>query len=165
MDVVHPRCAGIAVSKRDAKVCVRVPGAGRARATSTVTTWGSVTKQILALPSPSLRMREHLTVGVGGPSGRLTGRIHFGELLGPFALWAFAGWAVFRSAEGGSHSADATALVLWVAIEALGAVVLATIALVSVTISDQVTVRNFLTTRSFGPGEIVGSARKAGPGL
>jgi transposase len=53
MDVVHPRCAGVDVSKRDAKVCVRVAGAGRAKATSTVTTWGSVTNQVLAL-------RDHL---------------------------------------------------------------------------------------------------------
>ena len=53
MDVVHPRCAGLDVSKRDAKVCVRVAGGGRAGGTSTVTTWGSVTSQVLAL-------REHL---------------------------------------------------------------------------------------------------------
>ena len=53
MDLVHPRCAGIDVSKRDAKVCVRVAGRGRAGATSTVTTWGSFTNQVLAL-------REHL---------------------------------------------------------------------------------------------------------
>jgi transposase len=53
MDVVHPRCAGVDVSKRDAKVCVRVTGAGRAKAKSTVTTWGSVTNQVLAL-------RDHL---------------------------------------------------------------------------------------------------------
>ncbi len=53
MELIHPRCAGLDVSKRDAKVCVRVAGAGRARATSTVTTWGSVTSQVLAL-------REHL---------------------------------------------------------------------------------------------------------
>lgn len=49
MDVVHPRCAGIDISKRDAKVCVRVPGSGRRKATETVTTWGSVTNQVLAL--------------------------------------------------------------------------------------------------------------------
>jgi transposase len=49
MDVVHPRCAGVDVSKRDAKVCVRVAGVGRAKAKSTVTTWGSVTNQVLAL--------------------------------------------------------------------------------------------------------------------
>jgi len=53
MDLVHPRCAGIDVSKRDAKVCVRVAGGGRGGATSTVTTWGAVTNQVLAL-------RDHL---------------------------------------------------------------------------------------------------------
>jgi hypothetical protein len=53
MDLVHPRCAGVDVSKRDAKVCVRVAGPGRAGATSKVTTWGSFTNQVLAL-------REHL---------------------------------------------------------------------------------------------------------
>jgi transposase len=53
MDVVHPRCAGLDVSKRDAKVCVRIQSEGRARAKSTVTTWSSMTSQILAL-------REHL---------------------------------------------------------------------------------------------------------
>ncbi len=53
MDVVHPRCAGVDVSKRDAKVCVRITGTGRAKAKSTVTTWGSVTNQVLAL-------RDHL---------------------------------------------------------------------------------------------------------
>ena len=53
MDIVHYRCAGIDVSKRDAKVCVRVQAPDRATATSVVTTWGSVTSQILAL-------RDHL---------------------------------------------------------------------------------------------------------
>jgi transposase len=53
MDVVHPRCAGIDCSKKDAKVCVRTAGQGRKRASSTVTTWGATTSQILAL-------REHL---------------------------------------------------------------------------------------------------------
>jgi transposase len=53
MDVVHPRCAGIDISKRDAKVCVRVAGAGRVKAAETVTTWGSMSGQILAL-------RDHL---------------------------------------------------------------------------------------------------------
>jgi hypothetical protein len=28
MEVVHPRCAGMDISKKDAKVCVRVAGAG-----------------------------------------------------------------------------------------------------------------------------------------
>ena len=53
MDVVHPRCSGLDVSKRDAKCCVRIQSPGKARATSTVTTWSSMTSQILAL-------REHL---------------------------------------------------------------------------------------------------------
>ena len=53
MEMVHPRCAGLDVSKRDAKVCVRVAGAGRAKAVSTVTTWGAMTRQVLAL-------RDHL---------------------------------------------------------------------------------------------------------
>ena len=53
MDVIHPRCAGVDISKRDAKVCVRIAGPGRAKAKSTVTTWGAVTNQVLAL-------RDHL---------------------------------------------------------------------------------------------------------
>jgi transposase len=53
MDVVHPRCAGIDISKRDAKVCVRVQGCGSRPTSVTVTTWGSMSNQILAL-------REHL---------------------------------------------------------------------------------------------------------
>lgn len=53
MEVVHPRCAGMDISKKDAKVCVRLAGAGRRKTVETVTTWGSMTSQILAL-------REHL---------------------------------------------------------------------------------------------------------
>lgn len=53
MDVIHARCGGLDISKKDAKVCVRVAGAGRRKTTETVTTWGSMTNQILAL-------REHL---------------------------------------------------------------------------------------------------------
>jgi len=53
MDIVHYRCAGLDISKRDAKVCVRVQEPTRARASATVTTWGAMTNQILAL-------RDHL---------------------------------------------------------------------------------------------------------
>lgn len=53
MEVVHARCAGLDISKKDAKVCVRVAGAGRRKSVETVTTWGSMTNQVLAL-------REHL---------------------------------------------------------------------------------------------------------
>lgn len=53
MDVIHPRCAGIDCSKKDAKVCVRLQGQGRQAKSATVTTWDATTRQILAL-------REHL---------------------------------------------------------------------------------------------------------
>ncbi len=53
MEVVHPRCAGIDISKKDAKVCVRIAGAGRRATVETVTTWGATTSRVLAL-------REHL---------------------------------------------------------------------------------------------------------
>lgn len=53
MEVVHPRCAGLDISKKDVKVCVRVQGRGRRATTTSVSTWGSTTEQILAL-------REHL---------------------------------------------------------------------------------------------------------
>ena len=53
MEVVHPRCAGIDISKKDAKVCVRIQGRGSRATSTTVSTWGSMTNQILAL-------REHL---------------------------------------------------------------------------------------------------------
>ena len=53
MEVIHGRCAGMDVSKRDAKVCVRVAGRGRRKTVETVRTWASTTNAILAL-------REHL---------------------------------------------------------------------------------------------------------
>ena len=49
MDIVHERSAGIDISKRDAKVCIRVPSKARGQFTSTVTTWGATTNQILEL--------------------------------------------------------------------------------------------------------------------
>jgi transposase len=53
MEVLHRRCAGIDVAKKGAKVCVRVAGSRSRRTEETVTSWGSMTNQILAL-------REHL---------------------------------------------------------------------------------------------------------
>jgi transposase len=41
------------ISKKDAKVCIRVAGAGRRKTAGTVTTWGSMTSQVLSL-------RDHL---------------------------------------------------------------------------------------------------------
>jgi hypothetical protein len=59
VEVVHARCAGMDISKTDAKVCVRIAGAGRRKTAGTVTTWGAMTGQILAL-------RDHLAAGTGG---------------------------------------------------------------------------------------------------
>jgi transposase len=53
VEVVHPRCAGIDISKKDAKVCVQVQGSGRRATTASVTTWGAMSNEILAL-------RDHL---------------------------------------------------------------------------------------------------------
>ena len=49
MDVVRQRCAGIDVSKRDGKVCVRVQGRGSTRTSVRVTTWSSSMPSILQL--------------------------------------------------------------------------------------------------------------------
>ena len=49
MDIVHERAAGLDISKRDAKVCVRVPGTRAGTYTSRVTTWGATTQAILEL--------------------------------------------------------------------------------------------------------------------
>jgi transposase len=53
MEVIHSRCAGMDISKRDAKVCVRAAGRGGRKTVETVSTWASTTNAILAL-------REHL---------------------------------------------------------------------------------------------------------
>jgi hypothetical protein len=54
------------VDEKDAKVCVRIQGQGRRAKSSTVTTWGATTAQILAL-------RAHLVAANVSPRGD---RIH-----------------------------------------------------------------------------------------
>lgn len=49
MEVIHPRCAGVDISKKDAKVCVCVQGRGPGRTKSTVTTHSSMAGSILEL--------------------------------------------------------------------------------------------------------------------
>ena len=49
MDVVHERTAGMDLSKRDAKVCIRVPGSRAGHYTSKVMTWDATTSEILRL--------------------------------------------------------------------------------------------------------------------
>ena len=58
MDVVHNRCAGLDISKRDAKVCVRIQSTTSTKANSTITTWSSMTNSILEL-------KDHLINGPG----------------------------------------------------------------------------------------------------
>jgi transposase len=62
MDIVHERAAGMDISKRDAKVCLRVPGQRAGTYSSTVTTWGATTGQILQLRD--FLEREHVTTVV-----------------------------------------------------------------------------------------------------
>jgi transposase len=62
MDIVHERAAGVDISKHDAKVCLRVPGARAGTFRSSVTTWGATTGQILALRD--FLEREHVTTVV-----------------------------------------------------------------------------------------------------
>lgn len=49
MDIVHERAAGLDISKRDAKVAVRVPGKRAGSFSTTVRTFGSTTGEILSL--------------------------------------------------------------------------------------------------------------------
>jgi len=62
MEVLHQRCAGIDVSKRDAKVCLRVQGGRRHPTTRTVTTWGATIADILALREMLLAARVDAVV-------------------------------------------------------------------------------------------------------
>jgi transposase len=62
VEVVCRRCAGVDVSKRDAKVCVRVQGQGSARTTSRVSTWSSVMPQIVKLREQLVAEQVELVV-------------------------------------------------------------------------------------------------------
>lgn len=84
MELLHPRCAGLDVSKRDAKVCVRVASGGRAAARSTVTTWGSVTSQVLALRQHLID--EQVTVVVMEATGDYWKPFYFLLEDGPFEV-------------------------------------------------------------------------------
>jgi transposase len=62
MDLVHERAAGMDISKRDAKVAVRVPGKRAGTFTTSVTTWGATTSQVLELIE--FLESQHVTVVV-----------------------------------------------------------------------------------------------------
>ncbi|SCL16474.1 hypothetical protein [Micromonospora inyonensis] len=49
MDVLHDRCAGLDISKRDVKACLRTPGTRRNQRRSEVRTFATTTNDLLAL--------------------------------------------------------------------------------------------------------------------
>lgn len=62
VDVVCARCAGLDVSKKDAKVCVRVQGRGSSRTTTRVTTWSSMMPEIIRLREELVAQQVELVV-------------------------------------------------------------------------------------------------------
>ena len=62
VDVVVQRCAGIDVSKRDAKVCVRIQGSGSRKTSTRVSTWKATSPQIVKLRDQLLADRVELVV-------------------------------------------------------------------------------------------------------
>jgi transposase len=63
VDVLHERCVGLDISKKDAKACVRTPSAKRRGSfTTETTTWGSTTNAVLALRDHLLAARVTLVV-------------------------------------------------------------------------------------------------------
>lgn len=62
MDIVHERAAGIDISKRDAKVAIRIPGARVGTFTTTVTTWGATVGPITELADHLLRHQVTVVV-------------------------------------------------------------------------------------------------------
>jgi len=62
VEVVKQRCAGIDVSKRDGKVCVRVQGRGSMKTSSRVTTWSASMPSILQLREKLVADRVELVV-------------------------------------------------------------------------------------------------------
>lgn len=67
MDLMHERAAGIDISKRDAKVAVRAPGARAGTFTTAVTTWGATVGRILELIT--FLTAQHVTVIVMEATG------------------------------------------------------------------------------------------------
>jgi transposase len=62
MEVIHERCAGMDISKRDAKVCVRVPGVRAGTFRKQVTVHGSMHQDIAALRAYLLAEQVTLVV-------------------------------------------------------------------------------------------------------
>lgn len=67
MDIVHPRCVGMDISKNDVKVCVRSPLGGNGRFHSQVTTYGATTNEVKRLRADLIAAQ--VTVVVMGAAG------------------------------------------------------------------------------------------------
>lgn len=67
MELQHERCAGIDISKRDAKVCVRTPGKRFGTFDKTVTVWGSTSREVSRLHQ--FLLNEHVSVVVMEATG------------------------------------------------------------------------------------------------
>ncbi len=62
MEVVHERCAGMDISKGDAKVCVRTPSTRAGFYHNEVTTYGATTNEVLRLRADLLAARVSVVV-------------------------------------------------------------------------------------------------------
>jgi len=62
VEVIHQRCAGMDLSKRDAKVCLRLPGRRAGSYAKTTATFGSVTADIMGLRQYLIEARVTLVV-------------------------------------------------------------------------------------------------------
>jgi transposase len=62
LEVVHERCAGMDISKSDAKVCVRVPGQRKGQFQQQVRTYGSTSGEVLRLRADLQAARVSLVV-------------------------------------------------------------------------------------------------------
>lgn len=62
MELQHERCAGMDISKRDAKVCVRTPGKRFGTFDKTVTVWGSTSREVSRLHQFLLNERVSVVV-------------------------------------------------------------------------------------------------------
>jgi transposase len=76
MEVLHQRCAGMDISKRDVKVCVRVPGARTNTFTKVVTVYGAMTNDITRLRDYLLA--AHVTLVVMEATGDYWKPFYFG---------------------------------------------------------------------------------------
>jgi hypothetical protein len=66
---IHDRAAGIDISKRDAKACLRLPSVRKGQFSSMITTWASTAAAILKLRS--FLEQQHVTTVGHGSGGRL----------------------------------------------------------------------------------------------